>query len=404
MGIISSLIGGIFGSANTKSTNKTNAQIAADTNATNRAIAQETNAANAALAQQQNEWNLEQWNRENEYNSPANQVALLEQAGLNGLGYDTSSSTSSHLESAQLANQQVGSPMVGATMQPTDYSWLTDLSQNMANVSKTNAETENIHQNTKLGQQLYAFNEENFGLLLDEKQLSNNAQRMANDMTRDTSWSLRGSAHAYMKDYYNTQKSVLRFTREQSDEGVKYVKDMLSAKFDEVQKNLTLLDQAIKGNEVNLDWLPKEKALEYTQRLANLQQTYAQTGYIGAQTANVNASTTGIMQDNTIRGAEMSDSIEKFKSDVKADLINNLAGDDSVMQAWLRNPTNYNNLQGALKHIDKHGRATSAMTSDEKEAYNKFVKHTKAQSGFGSAMRETGKNMGWLIPFGSMAK
>ena len=35
------------------------------------------------MATQQNDWNLAQWNRENEYNSPVNQMARYEAAGIN---------------------------------------------------------------------------------------------------------------------------------------------------------------------------------------------------------------------------------------------------------------------------------------------------------------------------------
>lgn len=76
------------------------------TNATNLQIARETNQANKELAEQQNQWNLEQWNRENEYNSPAQQLQRLQEAGLNPSLVNLGSSTSNHLESASLANQQ----------------------------------------------------------------------------------------------------------------------------------------------------------------------------------------------------------------------------------------------------------------------------------------------------------
>lgn len=85
-------------------------------NKSNERIARETNEANAALAAQQNEYNqqlqanefafnkqqsedeyarnLEQWNLENEYNSPAQQVARYQAAGLNpNLIYGTGSAS-----------------------------------------------------------------------------------------------------------------------------------------------------------------------------------------------------------------------------------------------------------------------------------------------------------------------
>lgn len=67
----------------------------------------ETNKANADLAAQQNQWNIDQWNRENAYNSPAEQRARFEQAGINpylALG-NISAGNAQSLQSADLANQ-----------------------------------------------------------------------------------------------------------------------------------------------------------------------------------------------------------------------------------------------------------------------------------------------------------
>lgn len=76
-----------------------------EANQTNIELARMTNASNLQLAQQQNEWNLQQWQREIEYNSPANQMKLYKQAGLNPNLAQGQFSPASSLESAPLANQ-----------------------------------------------------------------------------------------------------------------------------------------------------------------------------------------------------------------------------------------------------------------------------------------------------------
>lgn len=43
----------------------------------------DANRANERLAQQQNQWNIEQWERQNQYNDPAQQMARLQNAGIN---------------------------------------------------------------------------------------------------------------------------------------------------------------------------------------------------------------------------------------------------------------------------------------------------------------------------------
>lgn len=94
MGVIGSLIGGLFGVGSTIATNRANAKNVAATNQANKEIAQMNNewsAEQAAIQRdwesdqvdKQNKWNLEQWNRENEYNSASAQRERLEAAGLN---------------------------------------------------------------------------------------------------------------------------------------------------------------------------------------------------------------------------------------------------------------------------------------------------------------------------------
>lgn len=85
------------------------------TNLMNYRIARMTNKANLDLAKQQNEWNVEQWNRENKYNSPEQQVKRLTDAGLSQAAASQAiegAGNASPLQSADLANQQPGNPMI----------------------------------------------------------------------------------------------------------------------------------------------------------------------------------------------------------------------------------------------------------------------------------------------------
>lgn len=91
--------------------NNANIDIANKTNSMNRVIATETNQANKDLAEQQNKWNIEQWNRQNEYNSPAHQLELYKQAGLNPNLATGQFTPAQELNSAPLANQVPGNPM-----------------------------------------------------------------------------------------------------------------------------------------------------------------------------------------------------------------------------------------------------------------------------------------------------
>ena len=78
-----SAIGGLFsGLASMYSADKSNQAIKQQLKAQAREN-EKTRQYNLMLAKKQNAWNVEQWNRENEYNSPAQQKARLEAAGLN---------------------------------------------------------------------------------------------------------------------------------------------------------------------------------------------------------------------------------------------------------------------------------------------------------------------------------
>lgn len=132
----------------TRMANETNLQIAQGHDATNLEQARLTNEANAALASQQNQWNVDQWNRENEYNSPANQVKLLREAGINpalAIG-DNPFNAASSVQSADLANQNAAH-VEGDAHQIPEYAQRTsraerimDKLQQSATINKLDAE------------------------------------------------------------------------------------------------------------------------------------------------------------------------------------------------------------------------------------------------------------------------
>lgn len=71
-----------------------------------------TNALNVSLAKYQNNWNLQQWEREMAYNSPANQLKLLQEAGLNPLFYGQGLGQGSHTQAPQSADMSVAANSV----------------------------------------------------------------------------------------------------------------------------------------------------------------------------------------------------------------------------------------------------------------------------------------------------
>ena len=111
---------------------------------------QETNQANRDLAEYQFDRNLEMWNYQNEYNTPQNQMQRLIDAGLNpnlmyGQGDTGNASSAPQYDAPRMeAYTNFGDFGVGRASQ--------ELMQGLmgyANIKKTEAEAENIRQNTQ---------------------------------------------------------------------------------------------------------------------------------------------------------------------------------------------------------------------------------------------------------------
>lgn len=111
--IIGSGMSAVASTMNTNATNETNLQ-----------IARETNEANESLAREQNDWNLARRNEEWAYNDPSNQMARLKNAGLSAAAaaQAVGPSSAQPMQSADLANQQIGNPM-----QTADFSGLSGM-------------------------------------------------------------------------------------------------------------------------------------------------------------------------------------------------------------------------------------------------------------------------------------
>lgn len=129
-----------------------------------------TNNQNYELAKAQNDWNVDQWNRENEYNSPANQIKLLQEAGLNPNLYK-GDSTASSLTSANMSNSQSPTLSTSAQSQANTISsvqtglqalktsaeaagYLTDIQRNQLEMSQMQAMFPNQLESGRIGNEV----------------------------------------------------------------------------------------------------------------------------------------------------------------------------------------------------------------------------------------------------------
>ena len=83
MGLLGSLVGGLFGAGSSVIQNSQNAQSVRETNQMNYKINQMNNQFNERMAIQQRNWQEDMWNKENAYNTASAQRQRLEEAGLN---------------------------------------------------------------------------------------------------------------------------------------------------------------------------------------------------------------------------------------------------------------------------------------------------------------------------------
>lgn len=83
MGLLGSLVGGLFGAGSSAMQNAQNAQSVRETNQMNYKINQMNNQFNERMAMQQRSWQENMWNKENAYNTASAQRQRLEEAGLN---------------------------------------------------------------------------------------------------------------------------------------------------------------------------------------------------------------------------------------------------------------------------------------------------------------------------------
>ena len=83
MGLLGSLVGGLFGAGVSSMQNAQNRQSVRETNQMNYKINQMNSQFNERMAMQQRNWQENMWNKENAYNTASAQRQRLEEAGLN---------------------------------------------------------------------------------------------------------------------------------------------------------------------------------------------------------------------------------------------------------------------------------------------------------------------------------
>ena len=142
----------------------------------------ETNKANRELAELAYQQNVEQWERENAYNHPSEQMARLQEAGLNpNLVYGSGSAVQTSAHSPQMSYPQMQAPQMNFstpfTASPLTSSQIT-VNESLADLNRAKmvesiANSNNLDAKTKeqLIRNIFAYQREGLGLIKLQKEI-----------------------------------------------------------------------------------------------------------------------------------------------------------------------------------------------------------------------------------------
>lgn len=262
-----SLIGGLFSSHGSRDAARYQLQ-----------AVRETNQANRDIAEQNNKFNERMWNLQNEYNTPQMQRARLEAAGLNpylmmdgGSAGIAESAPTADTSGTQVAPdigstiaggyQAMGNSISAAASQIAQMSFQNDLQS--ANVAKTQAEAKNADLQNAYDSLRNEFAAAQFltDLRLKQKQ---------------------GDISEY-------EANFLRDSMQDRLDAVKFQNTLMGSQSSYYNQLAGLTDVQRRIQEVNLDWLPREKRAGLAATLQNIRTMVSQMHMNYAQAKNAYA-------------------------------------------------------------------------------------------------------------------
>lgn len=251
----------------------------------------ETNRNNLQIARENNEFNERMWNLQNEYNTPEMQRARLEAAGLNpylmmdgGSAGVAESAPTADTSGTQVAPdigstiasgyQAMGNGISAAASQIAQMSYQNDLQQ--ANVAKTNAEAKNADLQNQYDGLRNQFATLQFLTDLRLKQKQGDVSEYEANFLRDSmqdrldSVKFQNSVYGSQASYYSQMSGLL-----------------------DVQRQI---------EQINLDWLPREKQAGLAATLQNVRTMASQMrlNYASARAAYAMAAL-NYAQENGVR-------------------------------------------------------------------------------------------------------
>lgn len=236
VGGIGSVIGGLFGSHNQKSTNAANLQ-----------IARETNALNEKLFNQQLQYNWDMFHAQNRYNDPSAQAARMMDAGLNPYlnGVETNMASGAAAPSAP--------HMIAPTMQSS-----------AGIIQNAFSDISNIVFNSAVQQQ----------------KLANETKKVDTDYNLSLAEIAKMAAETKNIGLKSDFQSILNYiadnTKEHQIRSADLSNQMTTATMDKIKAESDAINLQNIASEMRLDYLPKQLALDIVQRVEQIKLTSAQ--------------------------------------------------------------------------------------------------------------------------------
>lgn len=275
-----SLLGGLFSSSGSSAAARSQLQ-----------ATRETNRNNLQIARENNEFNEAMWNKQNEYNTPTMQRARLEAAGLNpylmmngGSAGVAESAPTADTSGTQVAPdigstiaggyQAMGNSISSAASQIAQMSYNNDLQQ--ANVAKTQADAHNA-------------------------QLQNQYDALRNQFAADM-FLVKLKTQISQGRISDYEANYLRDSMKDMLDSVKFRNTLSGSQASYYNQLAGLTDVQRKIEQVNLDWLPREKQAGLAATLQNTRTMVSQMHMNYAQAKNAYAmAALNYAQENGVR-------------------------------------------------------------------------------------------------------
>lgn len=240
-----SLLGGLFGSSSQSKANEQNMQLARETNQQQREMFDESMA-----------FQNEMFDKTNAWNAPANQVKLLQQAGINpgavfGNGTTSDATPLSAPSSPSLATAEVN---------PVDYSWIPN-SIDMG----VNAYFNNQIMNSEVSKKSADSQIAKFQAELDAKTLESRALKIMND----------ADSSSFAKEQASITLEVLRSTKQESITQAQWSTKIMQQEYEKAINSIHESKLRQEAQRIANEYAPKLNEAELKQYQANIAEAYA---------------------------------------------------------------------------------------------------------------------------------